>query len=67
MPTRIQYHNYLAQRIKSASSLRKPAVPTKIDRPITGLKSDKNFVITNIIDTVLSRIILINFSYKKEN
>jgi hypothetical protein len=41
------------ERIKSASEIRKPAVVTIKDKPIMGLKSQKNYVTSNAIDNIL--------------
>lgn len=32
----------------------KPAIPTKEDRPVMGLKTDKNFVVANAVESVLT-------------
>jgi hypothetical protein len=33
--------------------MRKPSVPTLEDKPIMGLKSDKNFITANAVDVIL--------------
>lgn len=50
-------HSYrtlpLPEKIRSDSEIRKPAVPTIKDKPIMGLKSDKNFITANAVDVIL--------------
>ena len=41
------------ERIKSASEIRKPAVVTIKDKPIMGLKSQKNYITSNAMDVIL--------------
>ncbi len=41
------------ERIRSQSQIRKPNVPTLADKPIMGLKSDKNYVTANAVDVIL--------------
>jgi hypothetical protein len=41
------------ERLRSNSEIRKPAVPTLKDKPIMGLKSDKNFITANAVDIIL--------------
>ena len=41
------------ERIKSANEIRKPNVVTVKDKPIMGLKSQKNYVTSNAIDVIL--------------
>jgi hypothetical protein len=33
---------------------RKPAVPKKDEKPIYGLKSSKNFIVSNAVENILS-------------
>lgn len=35
------------------TEIKKPAVPTKEDKPIMGLKSDKNYITANAVDVIL--------------
>jgi hypothetical protein len=50
-------HQYKTQpqpeRIRSTTDFKKPAVPTIADKPIMGLKSDKNYVTANAVDVIL--------------
>uniref|UniRef100_A0A7S1MQR1 Enkurin domain-containing protein n=1 Tax=Neobodo designis TaxID=312471 RepID=A0A7S1MQR1_NEODS len=39
---------------KRAPTNPKPSVPTKSDRPVMGLKTDKNFVVANAVESVLT-------------
>ncbi len=41
------------ERIRSASEIKKPPVPTVADKPIMGLKTNKNFITANAIDNIL--------------
>lgn len=41
------------ERIRSESEIRKPSVPTLADKPIMGLKSDKNYITANAVDAIL--------------
>ena len=36
------------------ASYKKPSVPKKNERPTMGLKSDKNFIVSNAIENILS-------------
>jgi len=40
--------------VRSVSEVKKPNVPTLKDKPIMGLKSDKNYIISNAVDVILS-------------
>jgi hypothetical protein len=50
-------HQYITlpqpERLRSNSEIRKPAVPTIEDKPIMGLKSDKNYITANAVDIIL--------------
>lgn len=50
-------HQYMTlpypERLRSNSEIRKPAVPTIKDKPIMGLKSDKNYITANAVDVIL--------------
>lgn len=49
-----QYINYPApEKLRGNSELKKPAIPNKDDKPIMGLKSDKNFITANAFDVIL--------------
>jgi hypothetical protein len=37
----------------SRSAEKKPAVPKIAEKPIMGLKSDKNFIVSNAVETIL--------------
>lgn len=41
------------ERIRSISEVKKPPVPTLADKPIMGLKSDKNYITSNAVDSIL--------------
>ena len=41
------------KRIISMSEVKKPTVPTIADKPIIGLKSNKNYITSNPIDNIL--------------
>ena len=41
------------EKIRSVSEVKKPPVPTVADKPIMGLKSDKNYITSNAIDNIL--------------
>jgi hypothetical protein len=41
------------ERIRSNTEIRKPSVPTLNDKPIMGLKSDKNYITANAVDVIL--------------
>lgn len=43
----------LAEKLRSTSEIRKPPIPTLADKPIMGLKSDKNYVTANAVDVIL--------------
>jgi hypothetical protein len=42
-----------AEKMRSTSEIKKPQVPTLQDKPIMGLKSDKNFITANAVDVIL--------------
>lgn len=44
----------IAEKVRSFSEIKKPKVPTLADKPIMGLKSDKNYIISNAVDVILS-------------
>lgn len=44
---------YIVEKLHSTTEIRKPAVPTKDDKPIMGLKSDKNYITANAVDVIL--------------
>jgi hypothetical protein len=46
---------YIANRLRWASVeiTKKPLVPTVKDKPIMGLKSDKNYITANAVDVIL--------------
>ena len=39
--------------MRCTSEIKKPAIPTLADKPIMGLKSDKNFITANAVDVIL--------------
>lgn len=41
------------ERLHTSTDVRKPPVPTRKDRPIMGLKTDKNYVTANAVDNIL--------------
>lgn len=41
------------ERIRSCSEVKKPPIPTVREKPIMGLKSEKNYVVSNAIDNIL--------------
>lgn len=41
------------ERIKSAMEIRKPSVPTRKDKPVMGLKTEKNYVTANAMEAIL--------------
>lgn len=41
------------ERVRATSEVKKPPVPTLCDKPIMGLKSDKNYITANAIDVIL--------------
>lgn len=41
------------ERIRSESEIKRPPVPTLADKPIMGLKSDKNYITANAVDVIL--------------
>jgi hypothetical protein len=41
------------ERVRGNSEIKKPAIPTLKDKPIMGLKSDKNFITANAVDVIL--------------
>jgi hypothetical protein len=43
----------LPEKLRANSDIRKPAVPTVQDKPIMGLKSDKNYITANAVDVIL--------------
>ena len=43
------------QKLHTICKIRKPPVPTINDRPIQGLKSNKNFILSNAIDNILMK------------
>jgi hypothetical protein len=43
----------LAEKLRSTSEIRKPPIPSLADKPIMGLKSDKNYVTANAVDIIL--------------
>ncbi len=43
----------LAERLRPKSTIRKPKIPSLDDKPIMGLKSDKNYVTSNAVDIIL--------------
>jgi len=43
----------IAEKLRSTSEIRKPPIPTLADKPIMGLKSDKNYVTANAVDVIL--------------
>lgn len=52
-------HQYITlpppEKIFSHSEIKRPEIPTIADRPIMGLKSDKNFITSNAVDAILSQ------------
>lgn len=52
-----QYIDYpKPEKLRSTSTIRKPRIPTLDDKPIMGLKSDKNYVTANAVDIILMSI-----------
>jgi hypothetical protein len=41
------------EKLRANSEIRKPSVPTIKDKPIMGLKSDKNYITANAVDIIL--------------
>ena len=44
-----------AEKFHIHCNIKKPAIPSKNDRPIFGLKSQKNYVLSNAIDNILMK------------
>ncbi len=42
-----------AEKLRCTTEIRKPAIPTLADKPIMGLKSDKNYITANAVDVIL--------------
>jgi len=42
-----------AQKLRANSEMKKPPVPKLDEKPIMGLKSDKNFITANAVDVIL--------------
>lgn len=43
----------IAEKLRPTSEFKKPAIPKLSDKPIMGLKSDKNYVTSNAVDVIL--------------
>lgn len=41
------------ERLRATTEIKKPSVPTIKDKPIMGLKSDKNYITANAVDIIL--------------
>ena len=41
------------EKIYDTNEIRKPSVPTVRDKPIMGLKTDKNYIVSNVVDNIL--------------
>lgn len=41
------------EKIKGFNEIRRPPVPTIKDKPIMGLKTDKNYIVANVVDNIL--------------
>lgn len=54
LPDRKNYHYYLARKFSYDCRHKKDPVPAKDDKPVHGLKSNKNFIVTNAIENILS-------------
>lgn len=39
--------------MRSTTEIRKPPIPPLVDKPILGLKSDKNYITANSVDVIL--------------
>ena len=44
----------LVERKKREEEFKKPAVPKKVEKPIHGLVSDKNFIVANAVENILA-------------
>ena len=53
-PVRILSKLKLAEKLRSSLDVRKPKLPSLSERPVMGLKSDKNYLISNAVDVILS-------------
>jgi len=51
---------YKVNEFKYKEQERKPTVPKKDEKPIMGLKSSKNFIISNAVENILSGIFIIS-------
>lgn len=47
-------------RYESCDYVKKPKVPALSDKPIMGLKSDKNYVTANAVDVILMGKFIVN-------
>jgi hypothetical protein len=57
------------ERIRSETEIRKPPIPTIADKPVMGIKSEKNYITSNAIDNILMAPRKINnkeFDYLKK-
>lgn len=55
------------EKLRCQSAIKKPRIPTLDDKPIMGLKSDKNYVTSNAVDVILMSIFIIKKSLKEKN
>lgn len=42
------------QSYKYEPTYKKPSVPTVVEKPIMGLRSNKNFIVTNAVENILA-------------
>jgi hypothetical protein len=43
-----------AEKLRSSDEVRKPKLPSKDDTPIFGLRSKKNYIVTNAVEVIFS-------------
>jgi hypothetical protein len=59
----------IKQKLRSETEIRKPPIPTIADKPVMGIKSEKNYITSNAIDNILMAPRKINnkeFDYLKK-
>ena len=53
-PNRKKVILIIAEKLRSSTDVRKPKIPSINERPLMGIKSEKNYILSNAVDVILS-------------
>jgi hypothetical protein len=57
--------HYLAKKFEYEKTHKKPSIPSKEEKPIMGLTSEKNYIVANAVSNILAGTIMHNLVVPK--